>query len=109
METFNLSPFYVGQRVVALKDHSQGMYKKGDRFIIASIYKATCCDIWLVEIGILSVHNHWKCVICKTGGQKRRSDQAVFNSGSFAPIQENFQSISLEKILEKETELISSN
>lgn len=109
MKEINLPPFYVGQKVVAIKDHSQCRFKKGDPFIITAIYQAPCCGIWLVEIGILAVHNYWRCVPCNTGGQKYRSPQAVFNSASFAPIFENFQEISYSEVVKEEKRLVSAN
>jgi hypothetical protein len=45
-----IPPFYLGQEVVANQNHSQGIFKKGDEFIISRILK--CGGDWAVEIGV---------------------------------------------------------
>lgn len=105
MKEINLPPFYVGQRVVAIKDHSMGSFKKGDIKTVLGIEKLCCC--WNIDVGIKFSQILWQCNTCKA--LKDTNQIGWINARSFAPIQENFQSISLEKILEKETELISSN
>lgn len=45
-----MSKFYIGQKIVAIKDHSQGIFKKGDEFVVLDIKK--CCENTLIEIGL---------------------------------------------------------
>jgi hypothetical protein len=111
MADINLPPFYVGQRIVAIKDHSQGRFKKGDEFVVKD-QKMKCCG-WAVYYGDnmkfpKGTIIEWPCSHC--GGKTLSKDQRVFfKSTSFVPIEQNFQSISLEKVLEKETPMISVN
>ena len=85
----NLPPFYVGQRVVQLVDGSRGQSKKGDVHTVLGI---KLLSQWCIDIG------------------QKEGDRTIWCwHYCFAPIQENFQSISLEKILEEETKLISVN
>jgi hypothetical protein len=53
--------FYVGQEVVAISDHSQGYFKKGDEFIIKSISNTECCGICVLGIGIDTGYNSMNC------------------------------------------------
>ncbi len=100
-------PFYVGQEVEVIKDHSMGRFKVGDRFKILSIEK-TCCNKWCVDIGLphLQNVNGMICCICR---KEYLSNSPLFNSASFRAITNNFQSISLSEVLEKETYLIGEN
>lgn len=88
-------PFYVGQKVIS-KSNFTGIRKtwgfsypkKGEIVTVLSIHKHPVHDFWLITIPVC------ECELCHK---------------NFAPIEENFQSISLEKILEEETKLISVN
>lgn len=40
--------FYIGQKIVAIKDHSQGIFKKGDEFVVLGL--SECCKRPLVNI-----------------------------------------------------------
>lgn len=103
MKEINLSPFYVGQKVIAIRNHTDLLFKTGETFIIKDI-KIFCCG-WVMNIDIL-VFNSCKSECSKC---KKVRDGLYFSCTSFAPVQENFQSISLEKILEQETSLISAS
>lgn len=90
MENINLPPFWIGQKVITTREFGRG---EGKECVVKAIEPPIYCSrcekqTWGVLVDI------WEYALCQT---------------CFAPIQENFQSISLEKILEKETELISSN
>lgn len=109
MKEINLPPFYVGQRVVAVKDNIDRLFKKGDCFTVTGIIKSVCkCNDWDVNVGISKVSNSLECTVCKTIWENT-TKYAWFSFRRFAPIEENFQSISLEKVLEEETKLISVN
>lgn len=85
--------FYVGQRVVAIENHPQGLFKEGDEFTVTSIVKGCCYDFG-ITIGI----SHIGPCTCgnKYDGEWR------FMQSRFAPIIENFQAITFEKIVEHE-------
>lgn len=73
-----------------------------------AMYFLPCCKKWSVYVGVKSSGIHY----CQTHNTKHKTGikGGVFhNSKYFAPVQENFQSISLEKVLEKETPLIGVN
>lgn len=105
----NLPPFYVGQKVVAL--NTSLSWNKGDVFTVLGLRKP-CCH-WQVNIGVgVGPKGEWDSVSCEDCGyteQLNGNTNVWANCRNFAPVQENFQSISLEKVLEKETPLISVN
>lgn len=97
MKDLNLPPFYVGQRVVAIKDHSQGRYKKGEEFIVLNI-KIGCCSKWVIDIGIRSGILTKMCYVCSS----IRIQDNHYGAIAFAPIESTFQTISYSKVIEEE-------
>lgn len=100
----NLPPFYVGQRVVAIKDHSQGFFKKGQEFKVTGMYPYICkCKSgWTITVG--QVHfsplHEPCCGICKT--RFERKGQRQFETIAFAPIEEQeFKAVTFKKIMEE--------
>ena len=99
MEGLNLPPFYIGQRVEYI-DVVDGIImggkplKKGDKVTVVGVsfekgWTIRNEKLWFIEIDIAIGY--------------------LYSAKDFVPIEENFQSISLEKILEEETKLISVN
>lgn len=79
-----IAPFHVGQRVVAIKNHSQGAFKKGDEFIVFDIVGG-CCE-YLVYVGINTEASLVRCNLCNK--VKRKDKELYFSHRLFAPIQE---------------------
>jgi len=105
MKEINLPPFYVGQRVVALRSHSQNKFKKGSVHIVKGC-KNSCCG-WLVNIGVSSMRYKWECSDC---GKTNPSDGVWWMAAyCFAPIEPTFQSITMRETIEIESPLISVN
>lgn len=87
--------WYIGQPIVAIKDHSQGDFKKGDEFTILGIHESFCtCKHILLDIG-----NRFdlRCqyVICKRCFLKysRTSDVLWYNEVCFAPLDGNIDEL----------------
>lgn len=105
MREINLPPFYVGQKVVSLIDGH--LVKKGDIKTVLSIYKYCC--VWHIDVGLISPIDwtgtcpHGTKLVIKKG--KPLHPESI----CFAPVQENFQSISLTEILKQETKLVGAN
>lgn len=93
-----IPPFFIGQEVVAIIDHSQGIFKKGDSFIVYGLNEG-CCG-YTVDIGIKRASEYTRCGICNNrylySGLNR-----VFHHSSFSPKQK-FKAISYTKIMEEE-------
>jgi hypothetical protein len=98
-------PFYIGEKVVAVK--SFGRVTKDSEYTIIDIAQCSC-GAWHVlvkEIAYSGAPNY-PCCTC----YKKVNLSAGYSGGPakfFAPIQENFQAITFEKIME--TELTSVN
>ncbi len=111
----NFAPFYVGQRVVCINNavlsnahlDPSSVLVKGKVYTITSVTKG-CCG-WSVTIGIPGTTPALTCHICGKTYLRGVLGEWSFIPERFAPIQEDFQSITLEKILEQETQFISVN
>jgi hypothetical protein len=100
----SLPPFYVGQKVVCIESvpHNQfGFNRKGiDKNTILTVRRCYNNCVFFNEItnecdmGVFAVRD---------GGEP------AYNVSKFSPVQDDFQSITLEKVLEEETKLISVN
>lgn len=52
-----MSNWYIGQRIVAIRNHSKGRFKVGDEFVIKGLQSSACkCNE--VEIDIGHKHNY---------------------------------------------------
>jgi hypothetical protein len=99
-------PFYVGQQIIAIIGHSNGNYKKGDRFIVKDIKKNKCCGTWLIEINI-NTKDKYKTIRCNICNNVRVNDD-YYRAASFAPVEQlKYPLIKLTRVLENEP--VSSN
>lgn len=96
-----IPPFFVGQEVVCIKDHSRGVVKKGEEFKVLAIRKI-CCG-WFIDVGINVEIIAWTCSVC---GFRGFYNEYWLGTRLFAP-KDQFQPISFTRILE--TELTSVN
>lgn len=97
--------FYVGQKVVAVKTHSQGLFKKDDVFTVLETNNLSCCGIAVVNVGINKRTNH---VICSKCGctSKNTSPHCLFAEICFAPIEEYSDSMSIAMQLIQELDQV---
>ena len=98
-----IPPFYVGQEVEAIRNHSQGCFKKGDRFIVSG-YRYACCTM-VITIGIKKSRPLNQCVCGAISHSV--SDEWEFAYYNFRALNPQFEAISFTKVLE--TELVSNN
>lgn len=54
-----MSKFYIGQKVVAIRDHSQGVFKKGDEFTVLDLKQ--CCNYNLIKVNANNYMGITKC------------------------------------------------
>ena len=80
-----MSNWYIGQKVIAIKDHSQFMYRRGQVFSVTGIFIAPCRCRTLLTIGLTHPN---KLTMCKSCGQDymRPTFEATFNAASFRPL-----------------------
>jgi hypothetical protein len=101
-----LPPFYVGQEVVCIKDHSKGTVKKGQCYTILSIEKG-CCT-WIVDVGVPNIDKSPNCLCTYCGTRLMGVNKYTLKTSSdlFAP-KDQFKAITFTKVME--TELVSQN
>lgn len=109
----NLPPFYIGQRVVALvtKNNDIGVViKKNNVYTVLRTQRCGKCGQWHIDVGVKFDIKEYsnECGSCPAD-LPIKDNTAWCYVQAFAPITENFQSITLEKVLETETPLISVN
>jgi len=110
MSNETLPPFCVGQKVTPIKDSKLGGIKKGNIYTVGNIQKSSCCGKWMVGVK--------ECPAPDDKSQHAVCGLVYYHSGVFLyhgeakyfrPVVDGFQSISLTKVLELETPLISVN
>jgi len=100
MEEINIAPFYAGQKVVAVDAVSGSRFKNGQIYTVSAVeYKLGNQNH---PIGRVTYYWYVGIVGFADGG-------AYYRPAIFAPIEEKFQPISLEKVLETETPFVCSN
>lgn len=97
----SIAPFYVGQEVVAVRDHSEGDYKKGDEFKVTGVRSGCKCTPWIISIGIKNNKPLNGCSSCVFFFFS--ADEAFFGAKNFAPKIESYQAITYSKVMEQET------
>ena len=109
MKEVNLPPFFIGELVVCIGPVSNLI--KHEQYIVTALDKCSGCGLWYV--GVDNIPNKEKLLIPGCGKCNHRMpnypSMAMWQANRFATINKNFQSISLEKILETETKLIGVN
>lgn len=104
MEKHNLPPFYIGQKVVALKNMRQGI-KKGDVFPVKNIAKWPCnCTSWVIDIGYFDDCEKC-CCDCRTSIVKPIPGALIISANNFAPLQQQkFPLMTFKQVVKKEKE-----
>ncbi len=96
--------WYIGQKVICIKDHSQGVVKKGEIYTIKGITKCVSCREVSLDIGIIySLPTYCAdCEIIISIGSRN------IYSGLFKPLKEQeYKLVTFSKIVEEA--LISAN
>ena len=56
----------IGKKIIAIKDHSQGVFKKDDIFTLIAITHSKCkCNVLYLDIGFSS-EKQGGCYLCQT-------------------------------------------
>lgn len=80
--------WYIGQRIVAVRSHSQGKFKKGDEFTIKGLRSSFCkCKEVEIDIGINGGGNGMLCPMC--GMDTEDGNVHWFSEIMFAPLQDH--------------------
>lgn len=84
------APFNDGQKVVAVDAVPTSRIKNGQIYTVRTCHYSYCKGAYYWYVDIVEIHDWLRPAI-------------------FAPLEEKFIAITLEKVLENETELISAN
>lgn len=88
--------WYIGQPIVAIVDHPDGKFKKGDEFTIKGLVSSPCsCKTVGINIGMKAKRGTMICMNCFT---KWKSVSAFYCETRFAPLDTNISE--LTEILE---------
>jgi hypothetical protein len=92
--------FEIGMQVIAIKDHSQGKFRKGDTFLVKDLTMCLCkCHTLLLDVGIFKGGTRNGCTKCDIYLPDR--DTLFFSSDMFIPIQEDsFKEVTFSQIKE---------
>ena len=91
----NQKVFKVGQKVVAIKDHSQLRFKKGQVFTVLAVGKTPCCGIDVIDIGVKMSFKFVECVCACT----HKSDN-FYLARMFRPVE--YPKLSAKDIIQEE-------
>lgn len=62
--------YRTGDDIVAIKDHSQGVFLKGDVFTALAMQRNSCGCVFVVDIGLKSDRPFTKCPVCDMNDEK---------------------------------------
>lgn len=84
--------WYIGQKIVAIKSHSQLAFMKGNEFTVNGLCTAMCnCDNVYINIGVVSVVTEHKCIRC--GKVYHANGIWWFSEKLFAPIDQDISEL----------------
>jgi hypothetical protein len=91
--------WYIGQPIVAIRNHSQGAFRKNQEFKICGLRVCPCgCKSVNIDIGRRS-GNEW---LCLASNYTEKTPVWWFNEGNFAPLDQDISE--LTEILEQPIE-----
>lgn len=94
--------WYIGQEIVCIKTHSQGVIKRGQAFTIKAVRESQCsCDYIEIDIGI-RYFSFGMCVKCGYTASNPEPEW-WFSERNFAPLEYNQQAI--DELLEQPCEV----
>lgn len=89
--------WYIGQEIVCIKTHSQGIVKKGDIYTIQSLRKPECgCRIVLIDVGIIQPDKaQLHCAICNYISKAIDHENSIWwiSSRIFVPLEYDKEAI----------------
>ncbi len=56
--------WYVGQPIVCIQTHSQGVVKKGEEYTIQGVRQQECCGVIVLNVGMYNTNPDLRCT-CK--------------------------------------------
>lgn len=90
-----IAPFYVGQEVEAVENHTKGCFNKGQRFIVTSIKNGCSHYPWIIGIDFNFPFYETHCPFCF-----HRPDGVYFGSKLFRAITPEYEKMTYKQAIE---------
>ena len=102
--------YRTGDDIVAIKDHSQGVFLKGDVFTALTMKRGSCGCIILVDIGLKSDRPYTRCPVCEMNDEKTDNIWWV-DARAFRKLLSRSEEADLAEVLEEvfSEQLINTN
>ena len=102
--------YRTGDDIVAIKDHSQGVFLKGDVFTALTMKRGSCGCIILVDIGLKSDRKFTRCPVCEMNDEKTDNIWWV-DARAFRKLLSRSEEADLAEVLEEvfSEQLINTN
>jgi hypothetical protein len=102
--------FEVGKKVICIKNHSQGIVKKGSIYTLEGIKSKKCkCSGYILDIGLLhpegAVKSTTICTECRMVASESSERNLWLHSTLFAPYDDSLSETTVEELL---NELVES-
>jgi len=95
--------FEVGKKVICIKDHSQGVVKKGQIFELHAIKKGVCgCGLIVFDIGKQNYCDHYVCGSCNKDQLPNKDGIYWLGSILFAPYDDSLSTLTDHDIIHSE-------
>lgn len=94
--------FKIGGEVVVIKNHSQGVVKKNQHFIIKDIMEFSCGHAVVVDLGLKVNGVISKCTKC--GLHEYTGNIFWIGTDILRPVEDDFATLTLERILQQAKE-----
>lgn len=94
--------WYIGQPIVAIRNHPQGRFKKGQEFIIKGLRASNCnCEETEIDIGLIKLYRISTCSFCNKDWTENTNSH-FFSEKNFAPLDVDISELT-ELLTQKET------
>lgn len=85
--------WYIGQEILCIKTHSEGLVKKGEIYTIKGLQKSNCkCHEIEIDVGVIGDSSLGECLVCNTTFKKSISIW-WFSEKLFVPLEYNQEEI----------------
>jgi len=92
--------YRTGDDIIAIRDHSQGVFFKGDVFTAIALQRNSCGCIFVVDIGLKSDRRFTKCPVCEMNDEKTDNIWWV-DARSFRRLLSRSEEADLAEVLEQ--------
>jgi hypothetical protein len=92
--------YRTGDDIIAIRDHSQGVFFKGDVFTAIALQRNSCGCIFVVDIGLKSDRRFTKCPVCDMNDEKTDNIWWV-DARSFRRLLSRSEEADLAEVLEQ--------